>query len=123
MARILVVDDDKDVVDIIRYTLVQDKHEVLEANDGKQGLVRAKADKPDLIILDIMMPEMDGLTVCKHLANAFETKNIPVLILSAKGRMRETFASVPNVRCFMDKPFEPTTLQDEIRALLVTKKL
>lgn len=122
MARILVVDDDQDVIEIVRYTLSRDKHEMLEALDGKEGLARAIADRPDLIILDVMMPEMDGLTVSNHLAVTPETKNIPVIILTAKGRMRETFDSAPNVHCFMDKPFEPIVLQDKIRDILMAKR-
>jgi DNA-binding response OmpR family regulator len=122
MARILVVDDDKDIVDIVRYTMSQENHEVLEALNGKDGLARAKADKPDLIILDIMMPELDGLTVSTRLAAEPATKDIPVIILTAKGRMREAFVSAPNVQNFMDKPFEPSALQDEIRAILAKKR-
>src|SRR5882724_2574817 len=122
MAKILVVDDDKDIVEIIQFTLSKDNHEVLEARNGQEGLARAKAEKPDLIILDIMMPEMDGLTMSSHLAAETATKNIPVLILSAKGRMREAFVATPNVKNFMDKPFEPSILQDEVRAILAPKR-
>jgi two-component system alkaline phosphatase synthesis response regulator PhoP len=121
MARILVVDDDRDIVDIIRYAVSKDKHEVLDAIDGKEGLARASTDKPDLIILDIMMPELDGLTVSARLAADPATKSIPVIILTAKGRMREAFVASPNVQNFIDKPFEPTALQDVIRAILTGK--
>ena len=122
MARILVVDDDKDIVEIIRFTLSKDNHEVLEAKNGQQGLARAKADKPDLIILDIMMPEMDGLTLNTHLVAEPATKDIPVIILTAKGRMRGAFVATPNVQNFMDKPFEPSVLQEEIHAILAKKR-
>ena len=121
MAKILVVDDDQDIVDIVRFTLGQ-QHEVLEARNGKEGLERAAADRPDLIILDIMMPEIDGLTVCSRLAAARETKDIPVIILTAKGRMREAFVSAPNVQRFIDKPFEPSSLQEEIQTILNTRR-
>jgi two-component system alkaline phosphatase synthesis response regulator PhoP len=122
MAKILVVDDDRDIVDIIRYTVSRDNHEVLEASDGNEGLARAKTDKPDLIILDIMMPELDGLATSTRLAAEPATKNIPVIILTAKVRMREEFASAPNVQNFMDKPFEPMVLLEQIRAILAAKR-
>jgi CheY-like chemotaxis protein len=122
MARILVVDDDKDIGEIVRYALSKDNHEVIEALNGKEGLARASSDKPDLIILDIMMPEMDGLSVSTRLAADPATKNIPVIILTAKGRMREAFVASPNVHNFMDKPFEPSALQDEIRSILAAKR-
>ncbi len=121
MARILVIDDDKDIFEIVRYAVAQGGHEVLEARNGKEGLERATAERPDLIILDIMMPEMDGLTVNRHLAAGSATKNIPVIILTAKGRMREMFASSPNVQFYMDKPFEPSALQEEIQTILTNK--
>jgi DNA-binding response OmpR family regulator len=121
MARILVVDDDKDIFEVVKYVAAQDGHEILHAVNGRQGLERAIADKPELIILDIMMPEMDGLTLNTHLASEMATKNIPVLILTAKGRMREMFSAAANVRGYMDKPFEPSELQVQIKTILAEK--
>jgi two-component system alkaline phosphatase synthesis response regulator PhoP len=121
MARILVVDDDKDIVEIVKYTAAQDGHEVFEALNGKEGLKRATAEHPDLIILDIMMPEMDGYTLNTLLAAQPATKDIPVIILTAKGQMRDSFVSAPNVQSYMDKPFEPSSLQEEIRSILAKK--
>jgi two-component system alkaline phosphatase synthesis response regulator PhoP len=121
MARILVVDDDKNVFEIIRYTMEQEGHTVQMAANGKEGLARAAADRPDLIILDIMMPEMDGYTLNTLLAAQPGTKNIPVIVLTAKGQMRDTFVSAPNVQSYMDKPFEPSALQEQIRIVLAKK--
>jgi CheY-like chemotaxis protein len=121
MARILVVDDDKDIFEVVKYIAVQDSHEILQAKNGREGLERAIADRPDLIILDIMMPEMDGLTLNTHLASQPATKNIPVIILTAKGRMREVFDTATNVRGYMDKPFEPSALQEQITTILTEK--
>lgn len=118
MAKILVVDDDTDVIDIIRYSLVREGHELIEARNGKEGLEMLQQSKPDLIVLDIMMPEMDGLTFNSHLVANSTTKSIPVIILTAKGRMKETFDTAPNVRCYMEKPFEPVALQEQIRTIL-----
>jgi DNA-binding response OmpR family regulator len=121
MARILVVDDDKDIFEVIQYIAMQDGHEVFRAANGREGLERAVRDRPDVIILDIMMPEMDGFTMNTQLTSQAATKDIPVIILTAKGRMRDTFVSAPNVQSYMEKPFEPTALQDEIRAVLAKK--
>lgn len=118
MAKILVVDDDADVIDIIKYTVVREGHELLEARNGLEGLELLRMSKPDLIVLDIMMPEMDGLTLNRHLMADPALKLIPVIILTAKGRMKETFETSPNVRCYMEKPFEPVILQEQIRSIL-----
>jgi two-component system, OmpR family, alkaline phosphatase synthesis response regulator PhoP len=121
MARILVVDDDADVIDIIKYAIARDGHELLEARNGQEGLELARRQIPDLIVLDIMMPEMDGLTLNSHLIQNKETKNIPVIVLTAKGRMKDVFDNIPNIRHYMEKPFEPVVLQEQIRNILQNK--
>ncbi len=122
MARILVIDDDKDICEVVRYIVAQDSHDVLQATNGQEGLKVASEKCPDLIILDIMMPEMDGYTLnTKLLANP-STQSIPVIVLTAKGgQMRETFLPAPNVRAYMEKPFEPEDLLAQIRAVLTKK--
>ncbi len=121
MARILIVDDDPDVIEIVRYTMMRGGHELNEAKNGKEGLEAATRQKFDLIILDLMMPEMDGLTLNQHLGTAAATKNIPVIILTAKGRMKDTFENVPNVRYYMEKPFEPVVLEEKVKDILAGK--
>src|SRR5690349_12963915 len=118
MAKILAVDDDKDIIEVVRHIAKQGGHELIQASNGTEGLQRAIADRPDLIILDIMMPEMDGYTLNTHLLANPATQNIPVIVLTAKGRMRDVFSSAPNVRSYMDKPFEPTELQEQIQNVL-----
>jgi two-component system, OmpR family, alkaline phosphatase synthesis response regulator PhoP len=121
MARILVVDDDKDIIEVIKYVAAQNGHVVLEASNGREGLERATTQQPDLIILDIMMPEMDGFTLNNRLLTEQTTQKIPVIILTAKGRMREAFLAATNVRAYMDKPFEPTALLEQIQTVLAEK--
>ncbi|OGR82265.1 MAG: hypothetical protein A2902_00205 [Elusimicrobia bacterium RIFCSPLOWO2_01_FULL_64_13] len=118
MPKVMVVDDENDVVELIKFMLEKDGHEVVTASNGIQALEKVAAANPDLIILDIMMPEMDGYTVNTHLLEKDDTRNIPVIILTAKGQMRDLFALGSNIVAFMEKPFDPKGLRDKIRDLL-----
>lgn len=111
MAKLLVVDDDRDVIDLLSYLLERHGHQIIEASNGREGLETASREHPDLIVLDIMMPEMDGLAMNDHLLENPSTKDIPVIILTAKGQARKTFKMTPNIRRFMEKPFDPKELQ------------
>src|SRR5437879_1093403 len=84
--RILVVDDEIYIVHILDFSLGMEGYEVITALDGEQALEKLKTDKPDLIVLDIMMPKLDGYEVCKAIKSNPETRHIPVILLSAKGR-------------------------------------
>ena len=118
MANILVVDDDKGIVEVVRFIVTKAGHGIVEAANGREGLERAKTDHPDLIILDIMMPEMDGYTLHQHLLSDESTRKIPIIVLTAKGRMRDSFIASPNIKFYMDKPFDPEDLQSKIRIAL-----
>lgn len=118
MAKVMVVDDENDVVELIKFMLEKDGHEVVTANNGREALERVEPAKPDLIILDIMMPEIDGYTVNTRLQEKDDTRSIPVIILTAKGQMRDLFALGSNVVAFMEKPFDPKGLREKIRELL-----
>jgi len=118
MAKLLVVDDDRDVVQLLDYLFARDGHQILQADNGREGLKTVIQERPDLIILDIMMPEMDGFTMNTHLLENQATRDIPVIILTAKGQARDSFALTPNVRSFMEKPFEPKELQSKVLEVL-----
>ncbi len=122
MARVLVVDDERDVVELVKFLLERDGHQVLEAFNGREGLERANNEHPDLIILDIMMPEMDGYTVNARLNENEATRRIPVIILTAKGQMRDVFEMASNVAFYMEKPFDPKHLREKIQDVLAKKK-
>ncbi|HVE14340.1 MAG TPA: response regulator [Elusimicrobiota bacterium] len=118
MASILVVDDDPDVVNLLRILFEKTGYSVEEAMDGAQVLSRLGlepprpgAARPDAIVLDVMMPNVDGYTVARRLAEEDRTKGIPVVILTAKGQMRDLFSSCPNVAGYLEKPFDPAALQ------------
>ncbi len=118
MAKVLVVDDDKSIVTLLQHLLGKDGHETHVAYDGKEGLILARQEKPDLIILDLMMPEVDGITASGILFQDPAMRMIPVLILTAMGAARPMMELVPNVRLYMDKPFEPIDLVRNVQRLL-----
>jgi len=114
----LIIDDEKDVVELVKFLLEREGHQTFEASDGEEGLECARRERPDLIILDIMMPQMDGFTVSTHLMEREATRNIPIVILTAKGQVRDSFQIFPNVRYFIEKPFEPKDLKNKIGEIL-----
>ena len=119
MPKVMVVDDENDVVELIKFMLEKDGHEIVTASNGRECLEKVEGEKPDLIILDIMMPEIDGYTVNTRLQEKDETRSIPVIILTAKGQMRDLFALGSNIVAFMEKPFDPKGLRDKVREILV----
>lgn len=109
MKKILIVDDSLDILDILRTLLESKEYEVITASDGEQGMERAKSDKPDLIILDIMMPKMDGYTFIKTKKRDQDIKDIPVIILTGKTEMVDLFL-VEGVSDYLVKPFDHKVL-------------
>jgi CheY-like chemotaxis protein len=122
MAKILVIDDDQSIVNMLATLLSQKGHSVSTAGDGKSGLAAARQDKPDLIILDLMMPVMDGFTACGILFQDPVMRLIPVIILTALNDKRDAFELLPNVRIYMTKPFDPKTLLHNIQTLIEFQK-
>ncbi|MEW6557843.1 MAG: response regulator [Elusimicrobiota bacterium] len=82
--KILVIDDEPATLELFIFGLKQNGYDVVTANNGKNGITKAVQEKPDLIFLDIIMPEMDGFTVCEDLKKDNQTKNIPVVLFTAK---------------------------------------
>ncbi len=121
MAKILVVDDEKDVVELLSFLLKKDGYTVITANNGRVALEMVPKEMPDLILLDVMMPEMDGYTVQTQLLENPQTKNIPIIILTAKGQLRDVFAMSANVAAYIEKPFDPKTLRGKIQESLAKK--
>jgi two-component system alkaline phosphatase synthesis response regulator PhoP len=117
--RILVVDDEIYIVHILDFSLGMEGYEVVTALDGEEGLQKAIEFKPDLIVLDIMMPKMDGYETCKALKADERTKNIPVILLSAKGRNVDMQTGYDvGADEYITKPFSPRKLVDRINAML-----
>ena len=117
--KVLVADDDKNIINIIRYSISNDQFEVLEATNGKEALGMVFAISPDILILDIMMPEMDGYMVCEELKKHDSTKNLPIIILSAKSSIDDKLKAIGfGVDDYMTKPFDPRELEARIKMRL-----
>lgn len=114
--KILVVDDEENIRKLVHYNLILDGYDVIMAVDGKEGLEKAIQEKPDLILLDIMMPEMDGLEVCSRLKKNPETRDIPIFMLSAKGQMQDLEdAFEVGADNYITKPFDVDKLSEIIQ--------
>jgi two-component system alkaline phosphatase synthesis response regulator PhoP len=117
--KILVVDDEIYIVHILDFSLGMEGYQVITALDGEQALEKARAEHPDLIVLDIMMPKLDGYETCKVLKSDEHTKNIPVILLSAKGRnVDQKVGFEVGADDYITKPFSPRKLVERINAIL-----
>ena len=117
--RILICDDDPAILRVLQVNLEVEGYETLLAHHGEEALEIANAEKPDLIILDIMMPRLDGYQTCERLKGADETKDIPVVFLSAKAQASDIEkGKTSGVADYLTKPFDPDTLVDTIERLL-----
>ena len=116
MADILIIDDDPQIRDVLRIALRQAGHRVAEAGDGAEGLAKASSGKADLIVLDIGLPEMDGLELCRRLRNDHET---PILFLTARDDEIDRILGFElGGDDYVTKPFSPRELLSRIRAIL-----
>jgi len=127
MPKVMVVDDEKDVVYLIKVLMEREQFEVIEAYNGLEAynlLTGPEAGKnlPDAIVLDIMMPEMDGYTFQSKLQELDGLNKIPIIILTAKGQMKDLFELSSNIFAFVDKPFEPRNLVKIVKDALTSKK-
>lgn len=116
MRRLLIVDDEDDIREVAALSLEATVNwTILTASSGRQGILTAAAEKPDAILMDVMMPEMDGPTTFKHLQSITETAGIPVILLTAKvqGVDQRRFAGL-GVKAVLFKPFDPLTLAAQI---------
>jgi len=128
--KILVVDDDPDILDAVVMILESQGYEVITARDGIEGLATLKAESPDLMILDLMMPKMDGFAVCKELQDPrwAKYKNTPILILTsvreeASRRRYELETGLElDVDDYIEKPMSPDVLLQRVGTLIKKKK-
>jgi len=121
MAResVLVVDDEEDIQELVRYNLVKEGYKVQCVGNGENALKSARAKPPDLIVLDLMLPGVDGLDVCKILKGDPKTAHVPIVMLSAKGEEADIVAGLElGADDYITKPFSPRVLIARIRAAL-----
>ena len=118
-AKILIVEDERDIVDLLRYNLEEAGFETDYVRNGADALHRAVEKSPDLILLDLMLPEVDGLIVCRLLKNDPRTKNIPVVMVTAKAEERDRIAGLElGVDDYITKPFSPKEVVLRVSAVL-----
>ena len=117
--RILVVDDEEDVLELVRYNLDKNGYKVITTASGEQAIIEAGGKTPDLIILDLMLPGIDGLEVCRKLKSDVKTERIPIIMLTAKGEETDIVTGLElGADDYVTKPFSPKVLIARIRRLL-----
>ena len=120
--KILIIDDEKDVVDILKVILEHEGYETIAANDGKEGIARAKEEMPDLVITDVNMPKMDGFKVAAEIRKMPETFPIPLIMLTSRNSEEDHFRGLSlNVFAYLDKPCDLNELRDVVKRALSFK--
>ena len=117
--KVLIIEDDGDIRELIKFNLEQDGYAVEEAATGAEGLDRIKRRQPDLVLLDLMLPGMPGLEICRVLRNAKETATLPILIVTAKGtEVDKVLGLEMGADDYVVKPFSPRELIARVKAVL-----
>ena len=117
--RILVVEDEEDIQELIRYNLAREGYRVTLAASGEDGLKAALRERPDLVILDLMLPGMDGLEVCRRLKADPPTRGVPVIMVTAKGEEADVVIGLElGADDYLTKPFSPKILMARIRTVI-----
>jgi two-component system alkaline phosphatase synthesis response regulator PhoP len=116
---VLVIDDEEDLIELVRYNLEKEGFHVIGAGDGESGLSRVAGEKPDVIVIDLMLPGMDGLEVCRSLRAENGTSGIPIIMLTAKASESDRIVGLElGADDYVTKPFSPRELIARIKALL-----
>ena len=117
--RILVVDDEDDLLELVRYNLTKEGYEVACVGSGEEALKAVRRELPDLIVLDLMLPSVDGLEVCSRLKADARTREVPIIMLTAKSEEGDMIAGLDRgADDYIAKPFSPRVLSARIKALL-----
>lgn len=117
--KILLVDDEQDILEIVGYNLTQEGYQIVTASNGKEAIVKAKKELPQLIIMDVMMPEMDGMEACENIRKMPELSNVIITFLTARS---EDYSQVAGFDAgaddYITKPIKPKLLISKVKALL-----
>ena len=123
MAKILIAEDERDIRDLITFTLRYAGHEVIEASNGEEALALAHQAKPNLVLMDVRMPRMTGYDACRALKADEETRDIPVVFLSAKGQESEVQTGLEvGASDYILKPFSPDQLTKRVAEILARQE-
>lgn len=119
MKRILLIEDDKDIVELVRYNLEREDFHVTAAHDGVSGLAQVKKSPPDLLLLDLMLPKLSGLEICKQVRRDQSLNRLPILMLTARGDEADRVLGLElGADDYVTKPFSPRELVARVKALL-----
>lgn len=119
MKRILIIEDDKDIVELVRYNLEKENFKVGVAGDGLTGLTQVKKSPPDLLLLDLMLPNLSGLEICKEIRRDQALNRLPILMLTARGEEADRVVGLEmGADDYVTKPFSPRELVARVKALL-----
>jgi two-component system alkaline phosphatase synthesis response regulator PhoP len=119
MSKILIVDDEQDIVELLSYNLEKEGFSIVKAYDGEAALGMVRSEKPDLMLLDLMLPKMNGLDVCKAIRRNPETANLPIIMLTAKGEEIDKIIGLEiGADDYITKPFSVKELVARVRSIL-----
>jgi len=119
VARVLVVDDEPDLVWAVKYALLDEGHEVLTAGDGVEALALARQERPDLFVMDVVMPRLDGIELCREARRDLRLASVPILFLSGHGEVQDRVRGLDEGGDdYLCKPFDLTELKARVRSLL-----
>lgn len=118
-SKIVVIEDEVDILEVINYNLSKEGFDVCSALDGEEGLALVKKEVPDLVILDLMLPGLDGIEICRKLKTDYSTRSIPIIMVTAKGEESDIVLGLGmGADDYMVKPFRPRELMARIRSVL-----
>src|SRR2546429_3112510 len=119
MKRILIIEDDRDIVELVRYNLANEGFQVSSAHDGSTGLNTLKKTPPDLLLLDLMLPKLSGLEICREIRRDDSRNRLPILMLTARGEEADRVVGLEmGADDYVTKPFSPRELLARVKALL-----
>ena len=117
--KIVVIEDEADILEVMEYNLIREGFEVFSTTDGEEGLALVRKDAPSLVVLDIMLPGLDGIEVCKRLKTDRLTSAVPVIMVTAKGEETDVVLGLGvGADDYVTKPFSPKELVARVRAVL-----
>jgi DNA-binding response OmpR family regulator len=115
---VLVVDDDPVIVNLLQVNFEIEGYDVITASEGESGIAQARSGHPDVVLLDVMMPGVDGIEVARRLRDDADTRDIPIILLSAKAQAQDIQIGLSVADDYVTKPFEPLELLDRVAAVL-----